>query len=290
MLGVKESCTGSLCSGGLEVLFVRKVVERAGRVRIQAVSTNGQGGGSFGERTGAVSSGRGARERRLQKVAEEKKRKQTEEAGKYPEWATILENATKDDAELRDIIGDSIGNPEEMRRRVEERVRRKGPDILQQKTGSALPMAVSFRDFDPMDNHIWMEFYAPPTDKDIDLIGSVFRSFFVLGRLGGFNSMNMQLTQLSLNAPLRYSTEKAKEALDAFFHNIGDVEFQDNWGRIWVDLGTSDPVSLDVLINALTNVSSDHVGIKQLVFGGKNLGDWDEDLTSDQPDFKSYKI
>jgi len=30
----------------------------------------------------------------------------------------ILENATKDDVELREIIGDAIGNPEEMRRRV----------------------------------------------------------------------------------------------------------------------------------------------------------------------------
>jgi len=226
----------------------------------------------------------------LQKVAEVRKRKQNEEDGKYPEWATILENATKDDVELREIIGDAIGNPEEMRRRVEERVRRKGRDVLQTKTGSATPMVVSFRDFDSTDDHIWMEFYGPPTDKDVELIGSVFRSFFVLGRLGGFNSMNMQLTKLPLNAPLNYSTEKAKEALDAFFHNIGDVEFQDNWARIWVDLGTSDPVCLDVLINAMTNLSSDHVGIKQLVFGGKRLGDWDEDLTSDQPDFKSYKI
>jgi hypothetical protein len=31
---------------------------------------------------------------------------------------SILENATKDDVELREIIGDAIGNPEEMRRRV----------------------------------------------------------------------------------------------------------------------------------------------------------------------------
>ena len=44
---------------------------------------------------------------------------------------------------------------------------------------------------------------------------------------------SMQLTQLPLDAPLRYSTERAKEALDAFFHNIGDVEFQENWGRVW---------------------------------------------------------
>lgn len=31
---------------------------------------------------------------------------------------SILEDACKDDFELRDIIGDSVGNPEEMRRRV----------------------------------------------------------------------------------------------------------------------------------------------------------------------------
>jgi len=43
----------------------------------------------------------------------------------------------------------------------------------------------------------------------------------------------MQITKLPLNAPLSYSTEKAKEALDAFFHNIGDVEFQDNLARVW---------------------------------------------------------
>lgn len=294
MLGAKHCCCpGTLCSRSSN--SSSGVNRSAARVRIITTAVNGnvngQGGGSREpRRSAAVSSGKGARERRLEKVAEERKRKQNEEDGKYPEWATILENATKDDVELREIIGDAIGNPEEMRRRVEERVRRKGRDILQAKTGSANTMAVNFRDFDATDDHIWLEFYSPPSDKDIELIGSVFRSFFVLGRLGGFNSMNMQLTKLPLNAPLSYSPDTAKEALDAFFHNIGDVEFQDNWARIWVDLGTSDPVCMDVLINALTNVSSDHVGIKQVVFGGKKLGDWDEDLTEGQPDFRSYKI
>ncbi len=41
---------------------------------------------------------------------------------------------------------------------------------------------------------------------------------------------------------------------------------------------------------SVCGVCFSHVGIKQLVFGGKLLGDWDEDLTSDQADFKSYKI
>lgn len=33
-----------------------------------------------------------------------------------------------------------------------------------------------------------------------------------------------------------------------------------------------------------------HVGIKQLVFGGKHLGDWDDDLTTGEDGLKSYKI
>ena len=27
--------------------------------------------------------------------------------------------------------------------------------------------------FDPTDNHIWLELYTPPSDKDVELLGSV---------------------------------------------------------------------------------------------------------------------
>ncbi len=43
----------------------------------------------------------------------------------------------------------------------------------------------------------------------------------------------LQLTQLPLNAKLSYSPEKAEEALPSVFHNIGDVEFQEHWARVW---------------------------------------------------------
>ncbi|CAK9876932.1 unnamed protein product [Sphagnum jensenii] len=267
-----------------------KSLKKGHQLRISvAVEASSSGRSGFEDVVGS-GSGIGARERRRHKMREERKRRQEEEAGKYPEWATILENACKDDAELRDIIGDALGDPEEMKRRVEERVRRKGRDILQPKTGSAIPMAVSFRDFDPTDSYIWLELYSAPSEKDIEIIGSVVRSWYVLGRLGGFNSMNMQLTQLPLNAKLSYSPEKAEEALPSVFHNIGDVEFQEHWARVWVDLGTSDPVALDVIINSFAAVSSDHVGIKRMVFGGNRLGDWDNDLTGEEDGYKSYKI
>ena len=40
-----------------------------------------------------------------------------------------------------------------------------------------------------------------------------------------------------------------------------------------LDMGTSDELALDVLINALSNFSREQLGIRQLVVGGQNE-DW----------------
>ncbi|RRT60581.1 hypothetical protein B296_00035661 [Ensete ventricosum] len=66
----------------------------------------------------AKGSGTSARGRRLLKVREEKRKRESDRIHNYPSWAKILENACKDDAELRAVLGDSIGNPELMRKRV----------------------------------------------------------------------------------------------------------------------------------------------------------------------------
>lgn len=231
----------------------------------------------------------GARERRLHKAQDEKRRREEGNKDKYPDWATILEHACEDDKELREIIGDSLGDPEEMRKRVEERVRRKGRDIIQPKTGSAVPMKVTFRDFDATDSYFWMELYSSPSEKDMEIIGSIIRAWYVLGRLGGFNSLNMQVSKIPINQSLSYN-ENVTDILPACFHNIGELEFQDNWGRVWVDIGTADPIALDVLINSLSAASSDYVGIKELTFRGRRLGDWDEGMTSKEDGYRSYKI
>ena len=51
---------------------------------------------------------------------------------------------------------------------------------------------------------------------------------------------------------------------------MGQLEYQNDWGRCWVDLGTSDGVAIDVLINALRQLDSDVVQIEELVVGGVN--------------------
>ncbi|CAN1185403.1 hypothetical protein LINPERPRIM_LOCUS39007 [Linum perenne] len=278
-----------------------------------------------------VVSGTTARGRRLLKVREEKTKRDWDRLHKYPSWAKILEDACEHDEEIRDILGDSIGNPELMRKRMEDNIRRKGRDFRKSKTGSILAFKVSFRDFNPIDSYIWFEFVGSPSDRDVALFGGVspffpplslsfwslfihywsyvyfpptksnylhlpkpimqvIQSWYVMGRLGSFNSSNLQLGSSLMEYDPLYDSEKASQVMPSSFHDIGDVEFQDNWARIWVDLGTSDFFAIDVLLNCLTVLSAEHLGIRQVVFGGRKLGDWEEGMTNPEYGYKSFKI
>ncbi|RZC75189.1 hypothetical protein C5167_050669 [Papaver somniferum] len=242
------------------------------------------------EEVTAKGSGTTARGRRLLKVREEKRKREYDRIHNYPSWAKVLEDACKDDTELRAVLGDSIGNPELMRQRVEQRVRQKGRDFNKTKTGSVLAFKVSFRDFNPIDSHIWFELYGAPSDRDVELIGSVIQSWYVMGRLGAFNSSNLQLANSSMEHDPTYDADKGSTIMPSSFHDIGDVEFQDNWGRVWVDLGTCDFFAIDVLLNCLTVLSSEYLGIQQVVFGGRRMGDWEEGMTSSEYGYKNFKI
>ncbi|XP_031502857.2 uncharacterized protein LOC116265973 [Nymphaea colorata] len=242
------------------------------------------------DRGAATGSGTSARGRRLLKIREEKRKREYDRIHNYPTWAKILEDACKDDSELRAVLGDSIGNPELMRKKVEERVRKKGRDIRKSKTGSIVAFKVSFRDFNLTDSYIWFELYGAPSDRDVDLIGSVIQSWYVMGRLGAFNSSNLQLASASMDYDPLYDADKGATVMPSSFHDISDVEFQDNWGRVWVDLGTSDYFAIDVLLNCFTVLSSEYLGIQQVVFGGQKIGDWEEGMTDPDYGYKYFKI
>ncbi|XP_057490347.1 uncharacterized protein LOC130776215 isoform X1 [Actinidia eriantha] len=238
----------------------------------------------------AKGSGTTARGRRLLKVREDKRKREYDRLHNYPAWAKVLENACQNDEELRAILGDSIGNPELMRKRVEERVRQKGRDFRKSKTGSVVAFKVSFRDFNPSDSYIWFQLYGSPSDRDVNLLGSVIQSWYVMGRLGSFNSSNLQLANSLMEHNPLYDADKGFKVMPSSFHDISDVEFQDNWGRVWVDLGTSDFFAIDILLNCLTVLSSEYLGIQQVVFGGRKIGDWEEGMTNPEYGYKNFKI
>jgi hypothetical protein len=135
-------------------------------------------------------------------------------------------------------------------------------------------MQVQFREIDPFNVWIWLEFADPPSELEKQYVEEVLNSWFFLGKLGGFNAENMQVQEVGLDLSyMDYDEDGAEDSLIALMHNMGEVEYEGNWGRCWFDLGTSDAIALDVLINAFRQFSRDYVRLERLIIGGENE-DW----------------
>uniref|UniRef100_A0A0E0JK45 Uncharacterized protein n=1 Tax=Oryza punctata TaxID=4537 RepID=A0A0E0JK45_ORYPU len=231
----------------------------------------------FGEAARAAATERGA-------IEEE------EEEG-FPEWRNGDEDEYDHDPEIGDIMGEYFDDPNKAQSRMEERIKKKRHKIVQAKTGSPNPMKVVFNKFDFSNSYIWFEFYHALLPKDVTLICDALRSWHIVGRLGGCNSMNMQLSQLPLDCQRpTYDSLEGANTTPTSFYNIGDLEIQDNIARIWVDIGIHEPLLLDILLNALMTINSDHVGIKQVQFGGGEFQNWSEDLKTEEAGYSVHKI
>jgi len=135
-------------------------------------------------------------------------------------------------------------------------------------------MEVQFREFNPFDLWIWLEFETVPSPMEKQYVEELFSSWFFLGKLGGFNAENLQVQEIGVDISyMIYDRHTANTALMAPMHNMGDFEYLGIWGRCWFDLGTSDAIALDVLINSMTQLSKEFVYIKTLIIGGQN-DDW----------------
>jgi hypothetical protein len=130
-------------------------------------------------------------------------------------------------------------------------------------------MQVEFREFNPFDLWIWIEFETTPSEQEKLYLEQVFESWFYLGKLGAFNAENLQVQDAGLDLNyLDYSENP--NSLMALMHNMGNFEYQGYWGRCWFDLGTSDAIALDILLNALEQFSKDFVHLERLFIGGEN--------------------
>ena len=142
-------------------------------------------------------------------------------------------------------------------------------------------MKVCFREVDPFNCWIWLRFQNVPSQAERDYIDGVFDSWYVIGRLGGFNAANLQSQEEGSDLSwMNYDNEEAANVLPSLMHNIGQLEYQGEWSCCWVDLGTCDPLPIDVLINALHQIHVDFVQIEELWIGGVNQ-DW---AVEDHPD------
>lgn len=135
-------------------------------------------------------------------------------------------------------------------------------------------MRVEFRETDFFNLWIWVEFATVPSIMERQYVEEVFDSWFFLGKLGGFNAENLQVQETGLEISyMDYNLDQADESFMALMHNMGDIEYESNWARCWFDLGTTDAIALDVLINVFRQFSKDYVDIQRIIIGGENE-DW----------------
>ncbi|MGB3136702.1 MAG: DUF3531 family protein [Nodosilinea sp.] len=145
-------------------------------------------------------------------------------------------------------------------------------------------MQVEFRECDFFNLWIWLQFETVPSTMEQQYIDEVFSSWFFLGKLGGFNAENLQVQDTGLDISyLSYDREQLTESMLSVMHNMGEVEYKGTWARCWFDLGTSDALALDVLVNTLEQFSREYVVVVDCYVGGEN-SDWPIP-GSGQPDF-----
>lgn len=135
-------------------------------------------------------------------------------------------------------------------------------------------MEIQFREFNPFDLWIWLEFPTVPSRMEQQYIEELLDSWFYLGKLGGFNAENLPVQDAGIEISyLDYDESQLESALMSPMHNMGDIEYLGVWGRCWFDLGTSDLIAIDVLINSIYQLSKEFVQINKIVIGGQNE-DW----------------
>jgi hypothetical protein len=146
-------------------------------------------------------------------------------------------------------------------------------------------MQVQFREFNPFDVWIWLKFPTIPSQTEKKYVEEVFNSWFYLGKLGAFNAENLQVQETGLDLSyMEYDSKGYDKSLLALMHNMGEFEYESTWARCWFDLGTSDAIALDILINALQQLSDEYVKLEQLYIGGENP-DWPVEDSESRPSF-----
>lgn len=135
-------------------------------------------------------------------------------------------------------------------------------------------MEIRFRECDFFNLWIWLELDNVPSTMEQQYIEEIFDSWFFLGKLGGFNAENLQVQDSGHEISyMNYDNDVADGSLMAVMHNMSEVQFQGSWARCWFDLGTTDAIALDVLVNTLKQFSKDYIVIHRVYIGGENE-DW----------------
>ncbi|GIL89598.1 hypothetical protein Vretimale_1838 [Volvox reticuliferus] len=202
-----------------------------------------------------------------------------------PEWVRILEEDADNDPEVARLLEGTDGDPDQIREKMKFAL--KETDMRREQQGSDVPPVIKFRAISPMGLWVWLEFLEAPLSGEQELLEGILKSWFAVGKLGGYNSQNLQVYQNADDDQSFFEydndeLEAGETRMASYVHDIGEVEYQGNWARVWIDMGTADELALDVLINTLVGFSTEMCGLKSVLLGGSNE-DWP--VPDEEPEF-----
>jgi len=201
-----------------------------------------------------------------------------------PEWYKALEQTAEVDEEIAALLQEAKRNPDQVRQRMKQEMddlygkiaSDNGNDPFSSLSSSMGPAPMSInvrRPADPQNLWIWVEFWALPSPDETDILQEVLNSWYVVGKLGGFNGGNTQIMDEGLFSLSGKYDQDIGTNLPSVMHEMTQLETKELWGRFCVDLGSADELGIDVLINMLMVFSKEHVGLRSLCVGGEN-DDW----------------
>lgn len=113
-------------------------------------------------------------------------------------------------------------------------------------------MDICFCEVDFFNCWLWICFLEFFSQGEWNYVDGVFDSWYVIGCLGGFNVENLQVYDVGLDFSwLIYDDDGVELVMLVLMYNMGQFEYQNDWGCCWVDFGMLDGVVIDVLINVL---------------------------------------
>lgn len=197
-----------------------------------------------------------------------------------PDWLKLVQEAAKTDPGWAEILSGEEETAEEVAQKVREKAAQKTTEEHMRERADGTIPDVRFREVDPFDMWVWVEFASEPGEEERGLLSETLDSWYILGRLGAFNEANLQarragdVSNMVYQEP-RNSDRSRKPGTQAVMHEKGEAEFKGRWARCWVNLGTADEVALDCLVNSLLTLSEEWSPLKQVLIGGINV-DWSE--------------
>merc|ERR1712113_565148 len=95
--------------------------------------------------------------------------------------------------DIAKLLEGTGSNPEEIRSKIKEISKNKRNTILGKTyCNSSSPTVIFQKIEDCCDIWVWVEFKDYVTDRDKESFENALNAYFIIGRLGGFNSLNLQ--------------------------------------------------------------------------------------------------